>query len=235
MASNYELSVVVPAYNEAGNIAGLIKDWHQVFTANNIRYQFIVIDDGSIDNTVDILRSLQKEIPHLNIFTQSNMGHGPAILKGYKLAMESPWVFQMDADHQFETGAFTELWKNRNNYDMLLAERKEKHATLLRNIVSAYSGFIVYVLYGPGIKDVNSPYRLIRTAKLKEALNSIPGKSFAPNVLITAFFIFTKKRIFTNVVTLRAAAVAKKSRMNTYIFKGCIKSVAEVIKFRFSL
>ena len=59
MTSNYELSVVIPAYNEAQNIVGLIKDWHQAFAANKIAYQFIIIDDGSVDKTVDLLKSLQ--------------------------------------------------------------------------------------------------------------------------------------------------------------------------------
>jgi dolichol-phosphate mannosyltransferase len=235
MTSNYELSVVIPAYNEAQNIVGLIRDWHQAFAANKITYQFIIIDDGSVDNTVKLLKSLQAEIPTVTIYPQSNQGHGPAILKGYQLGMQSPWIFQIDADHQFETGAFTELWQQRNHYDLLLAEREEKNATLFRNIVSNVSGLIVHLLFGKGIKDVNSPYRLMRTDKLQQALHKIPSNSFAPNVLIASFFISTKKRIFTNVVHFRKNVSLKQSRMNTYFFKGCINSMLQVIKFRFTL
>lgn len=235
MPSNYELSVVIPAYNEAKNIVDLIKDWHQAFVTNKIVYQFIIIDDGSVDKTVDLLKALKAEIPTVTIYPQSNQGHGPAILKGYEIGLQSPWIFQIDADHQFETNAFTELWQQRHNFDLLLAEREDKHATLSRNMVSIVSELIVHLLYGKGIKDVNCPYRLMRSDKLGQALQKIPSNSFAPNVLITSFFISTKKRIFTNVVHFRKNVSLKKSRMNIYFFKGCIKSILQVIKFRFTL
>jgi glycosyltransferase involved in cell wall biosynthesis len=235
MPSNYELSVVIPAYNEAQNIVDLIRDWHQAFVANKIAYQFIIIDDGSVDETVNLLKTLQAEMPTVTIHPQNNKGHGPAILKGYEIGMQSPWIFQIDADHQFETNAFNELWQQRHNYDLLLAEREDKHATLSRNIVSMVTGLIVHLLYGKGIKDVNSPYRLMRADKLGQALLKIPSNSFATNVLITSFFISTKKRIFTNVVHFRKNISLKKSRMNIYFFKGCINSILQVIKFRFSL
>lgn len=235
MTVSYELSVVIPAYNEAQNIVYLIRDWHQVFAGNKIAYQFIIIDDGSVDDTVDLLKTLQAEIPTVTIYPQSNKGHGPAILKGYEIGMQSPWIFQIDADHQFETNAFNELWQQRNNYDLLLAEREGKHATLSRNIVSMVSGLIVHLLYGKGIKDVNSPYRLMRADKLGPALLKIPSNSFSPNVLISSFFISSKKRIFTNVVHFRKNMSLKKSRMNVYFFKGCINSILQVIKFRFTL
>lgn len=235
MTSNYELSVVIPAYNEAQNIVELIKDWHLTLAASKIAYQFIIIDDGSVDNTVELLKALQTEIPAVTIYPQSNKGHGPAILKGYEIGMQSPWIFQIDADHQFETNAFYELWQQRNNYDLLLAEREEKNATLFRKVVSMASGLIVKLLFGKGIKDVNSPYRLMRADKLQQALRKIPAHSFAPNVLITSFFISTKKRIFTNIVHFRGSINPKKSRMNLYFFKGCINSTLQVIKFRLTL
>lgn len=235
MPGNFELSVVIPAYNEAQHIVDLIRDWHQVFVANKIAYRFIIIDDGSVDDTVVLLKALQAEVPAVTIHPQSNMGHGPAILKGYEIGMQSPWIFQIDADHQFETNAFNELWQQRHNYDLLLAEREDKHATLSRKMVSMVSGLMVHLLYGKGIKDVNSPYRLMRADKLGQALRKIPSNSFAPNVLITSFFISTKKRIFTNVVHFRKNVSLKKSRMNIYFLKGCINSILQVIKFRFSL
>lgn len=235
MTGKYELSVVIPAYNEAQNIVDLIRDWHLTFAGNQIAYQFIIIDDGSVDNTIDLLKALQAEVPTVNIYPQSNKGHGAAILKGYKIAMQSPWIFQIDADHQFETSSFNELWQQRHNYDLLLAEREDKHATLSRNIVSAVSRLIVHLLYGKGVKDVNCPYRLMRADKLGPALQKIPLNSFAPNVLITSFFISTKKRIFTNVVHFGKNVSLKKSRMNSYIFKGCINSILQVVKFRFTL
>jgi glycosyltransferase involved in cell wall biosynthesis len=235
MQDKYELSVVIPAYNEEIHIESLIREWHHVFESNSISYQFIIIDDGSIDNTVQLVKGLKANIPAITVYSQSNKGHGPAILNGYKIGISSPWVFQIDGDHQLETDTFAELWQHRHDYDFLLAERNAKNATTARKLVSMTSKLIVYGLYNKGIKDVNSPYRLMRSSLLQAAILKIPSGSFAPNVLISAFFLFHKKRIYLSKVDNRKDINLNKSRMNKYFLKGCINSIFQIIKFRFTV
>ncbi|MES1160916.1 MAG: glycosyltransferase family 2 protein, partial [Bacteroidota bacterium] len=197
MATYYELAVVIPVFNEEKNIVDLITDWQAAVQAIPVRHRFIIINDGSRDNSLPILQTIAASAPEIEIHTQANAGHGPAILNGYRRALDTEWIFQIDSDHQHDPAVFATLWKNRNDFDFLLGERKEKNATLARKTVSFISTTIVWLLYGNRVNDVNSPYRLMRSASLKEALVLIPAGSFAPNILLTGWFVFFKKRIFT--------------------------------------
>jgi glycosyltransferase involved in cell wall biosynthesis len=248
MAADYELSVVIPVFNEENNIAELLKDWQLTLQAIPVRYRFIIINDGSTDNSLPILQSIARqyepettqpqsetERPPIVIHTRTNAGHGPSILTGYKLALDTEWVFQIDSDHQHDPAAFPTLWENRNKFDFLLGERKEKSATLSRKWVSFFSWLIVRLLYGKRVKDVNSPYRLMRCTELKEVLKFIPDDAFAPNILLTAWFVYFETRIFTTPINNRSEGIRRQSKMNGYFLRGCFQSIFQTILFRFRL
>ncbi|HEV9036360.1 MAG TPA: glycosyltransferase family 2 protein [Puia sp.] len=226
-----ELAIVIPVYNEEQNLRALFRDWQPVFKASGASYRIIAIDDGSADDSVRLLQSLQSENPVISIHTQPNSGHGAAILKGYRLALDAEWVFQMDSDHQLDTGAFVRLWANRNDYDLLIAQRADRNASKGRRWISRFSTGMVRMLYGRGVTDVNSPYRLMRSQVLRSALEKIPAGSFAPNVLLTSWFILKKRRIFTTTVELRNDGL-RRSRLNRYFLRGSFRSCIQTILFR---
>jgi hypothetical protein len=130
-----------------------------------------------------------------------------------------------------DTGAFRTLWGNREGYDLLLGQRREKHASTGRRWLSRTAVAIVQLLYGAGIEDANCPYRLMRGNMLREALEKIPPNSFAPNILLTSWFIRKKNRIFTTVVNRREEG-QRPSRMNSYMVKGALLSGWQTILFR---
>lgn len=235
MAADYELTVVIPLFNEENNIGELLKDWQATLQPLHVPHRFMIINDGSTDNSLPILQSIAGQMPELEIHTQPNAGHGPAILAGYRLALDTEWIFQIDSDHQHDPAVFATLWKNRNQYDFLLGERTEKNATPARKTVSAVSTATVRLLYGNKVKDVNSPYRLMRSDVVKEALPHIPGNSFAPNILLTGWFLFSKKRIFTAELGHRRGGITRPSKMNFYFLRGCYQSIFQTILFRFRL
>jgi len=232
MPDNPALVIVIPVYNEEKQLPGLLRDWLPLFKATALSYKVILIDDGSKDNSLSLLKTLQANDPALSVHSQPNAGHGAAILNGYRMAGEAEWVFQIDSDHQFEPAAFRQLWDQREGYDLLLAERKEKNASLPRQCISAVSKGIVYAFYGRRIRDANSPYRLMRGQFLKEALKKIPENSFAPNILLSAWFLAKKSRIFTTVVESRKGDLLRKSKISGYFFKGALQSAVQTILFR---
>jgi len=231
LASPPRLAVVIPVYNEAINLPALLRDWQPVFQAIGAGYTIIFIDDGSTDDSLALLRARQRTDPHLQVHQQQNAGHGTAILKGYAMTGEAAWVFQIDSDHQLDTVAFQALWTNRDDYDLLLAERQQKNASPARQGLSRITGWIVKALYGSGVKDINSPYRLMRGSDLQQALAKIPDDSFAPNVLLTGWFIRKKKRIFTTVVQQRKEN-PRRGRMTAYFLRGALRSGMQTVLFR---
>jgi dolichol-phosphate mannosyltransferase len=232
MQYNPVLAVVIPVYNEEASLITLLQDWQSVFNATGEPYKIILVDDGSKDRSLQLLTTLEKNNPVLDVHTQANAGHGPAILKGYRLALNAEWVFQIDSDHQLDTGAFAVLWANRQQFDLLIAERREKNATAGRNRLSSISRLFVRLFYGQQVKDVNSPYRLIRAEKLREAMEKIPDNSFAPNILLTSWFVLKKNRIFTGLVEVRKEGLLRQSKMSGYIFRGALRSAFQTILFR---
>lgn len=226
------LSVVIPVCNEQSTIVSLLRDWQPVFQKTGVPYRVILIDDGSTDDSLSILRGLAEKDSRMEVVAQANAGHGPAILRGYRMALDSEWVFQIDSDHQLEITAFSALWNNRDGFDLLLAERADKKASAGRRALSRVSRGIVRGLFGNAVRDVNSPYRLMRTAELKNALQKIPPGSFAPNLLITGWFIRQKSRIFTTTVMPRTDAGLRRSKVSGYILRGAIRSAIQMLKFR---
>lgn len=229
------LAVVIPVFNEEKTIAPLITDLQRLLVDKNIKHQFIIINDGSTDNSLNILQSLSTSVPGLKIITHTNRGHGPSLLHGYKIALGEEWVFQVDSDYQYDLSAFNLLWNNKEQYDLLIAERKQRNASLSRDIATAISQGLVRFLYGSGVRDINAPYRLMRTVKLASALPHINANSFAPNILITAYFLKNSFPFFkTNALSI-STVHERKSKMSMYIFKGCVKSFSDTFLFRFKI
>lgn len=232
MPNSPVLAIVIPVCNEQSTIVSLLRDWQPVFRETGVSYRTILVDDGSKDDSLLILRNLAEQDSSLEVVTQPNAGHGPAILRGYRMALEAEWVFQIDSDHQLETGGFSELWKNRDRYDLLLAERTDKNASAGRRVLSRISGGIFRSFFGGVVRDVNSPYRLMRAELLRKSLQVIQPDSFAPNILITAWFVRQKSRIFRTTVTLRDCVGLRRSNMSGYILRGAIRSAMQTLIFR---
>ena len=226
------LAVVIPVYNEEKTIQALLNDLFLILTKDNISYDIFIINDGSTDNTLSRIKSIQSKIPNINIISKTNSGHGPSLFIGYSLATKHDWVLQIDSDYAYDLSAFKKLWSVKNDYDLLLAERKTRNASFYRKLITSFLKFLVLILYGKGADDINVPFRLIRSDKLKQLLHKITPTQFAPNVLMTAFFIKRKFRIFLSVAEIRNAGVTRKSKLTLTIFKGCFKSILDVIMFR---
>ena len=232
MPGSPTLAVVIPLYNEQENLIPLLRDWLTVFKATGAPFRVIFVDDGSTDQGPARLRRIREEEDSIEVITQANAGHGPAILRGYSRALDAEWVFQIDSDHQLDPAAFRDLWDNRDGYDLLLAQRVNKDASAARRLISGISRGIVHGLFGTAVDDVNSPYRLMRAARLRETLQKVPARSFAPNILVTGWFILKKSRIFTTGVMPRGGAECRRSRLNGYFLRGAIRSAIQTLLFR---
>ena len=92
--------LIIPAYNEEENIANVYKSITNYNKKNKIKYDVIVINDGSKDNTLKILKD--NKIPHVNLI--HNLGIGGAVQTGYKYAFYNDYdiAVQFDGDGQHD-------------------------------------------------------------------------------------------------------------------------------------
>ncbi len=124
---NHECVIVVPAYNEEGCIEKIVRAWHKVSQEQNAL--LLVVNDGSRDRTREILDRLSEELSFLRVIHQDNAGHGVAIMRGYREALETgcTWIFQTDSDDQFSPKDFERIWEKRNKAFFVIGYRKVRH------------------------------------------------------------------------------------------------------------
>ncbi|MBQ1455812.1 MAG: glycosyltransferase [Thermoguttaceae bacterium] len=182
------LAVVMPVYNEEEAIGPVLRKWAEALDKLGIEYTIFAYNDGSKDRSLEVMRSVAKEYPgKITPVDKPNSGHGPTILLGYRQAAAAgyDWVFQIDSDDEMGPESFSQLWDAREDKDFLVGWRDGRTQALPRKLISAVSRASVRLLYGKGIHDVNTPYRLMRVSAFREAYESIASDTFAPNVILT--------------------------------------------------
>lgn len=231
MSNTCQLSIVLPVYNEEGNIASLLQRWDVYLRNAGITFNFIVVNDGSTDGSLSILQELSKSNNRIIVHSQENKGHGPAIRYGYELAAQSEWVFQLDADSLYDTSAFEEMWVKKDAYDFLIGQPDQKNASAGRRFISWASVMTVRLMCGRSTQEVNMPYRLMRRAQLQQVLPAIPRDSFAVNIMITMYYLKNRKKILSVPLQYLPGSIARKSKTNPYFIRGAFVSFFQIIQF----
>lgn len=119
------LSVVLPVYNEAGNLHELYRRLTQTLTVMVVSYELIFVDDGSQDNSLDTLHTLHQQDSRVHILRLSrNFGHHIALTAGMEHA-SGEYVVLMDSDLQDQPEEIPKLWDTLHlGYDMVYGDRQ---------------------------------------------------------------------------------------------------------------
>ena len=230
-----KLAIVMPVYNEEEAISFVLDKWVREMDALELNYTINPYNDGSKDNSFQVIQSKAQEYPGKVVaHTKQNGGHGPTILLGYREAAVAgyDWVFQIDSDDEMGPEGFAELWNKRNDYDFLVGIRDGRKQALPRKIISAVSRLTVKLFYGRGgIWDVNTPYRLMRVSVFAEIFNDIPSNTFAPNVIISGMAARRKMRCFETRVPQKDRQTGEVSIKKWKLFKSAVKSLFQTVSF----
>ena len=195
--NEYDLSIIIPVYNESENIERVLRDWDNELTKFEIKYCFIIVNDGSKDNSVEIIRSLNYDIILLN---KHNSGHGRSIRLGYDFSVnhvKSNYILQIDSDGQCEPKYFKFFWENRFENDFVLGIRKNRGDGFFRKLTSKTSLYLTSTLTSLNLKDPNTPYRLFKYPTLKNVLPLINESFDIHNIAITYVILNNKYKFKT--------------------------------------
>ena len=235
------LYIVIPAYNESGNIRHVVHDWHAIVQAHagftekgQPTSRLVIIDDGSKDDTYAILQSLVKDYPLLVPITKPNSGHGATILYGYRYAIEhgADYVFQTDSDGQTDPAEFEAFWDRRTDNDMVIGWRRGRQDGLSRVVTTRVLRLAVWLFLGVWVKDANTPFRLMKARPLKDALRLIPEKFFLSTVLLSAIFIRKGEPVAFLPVTFKPRQAGTNSINIPRIFRIGCRSVIAFLRLR---
>jgi glycosyltransferase involved in cell wall biosynthesis len=161
-ASSVEISAVMPAFNEEGNLEQSVGRMAAALADQARAFEVIVVDDGSQDGTATLLAGLKAIHPSLRVVRHPvNRGYGAALRSGFAAA-RYPWIFLMDADNQFDPADVAVLLAAAADADIVAGYRKRRRDPLPRRL-NAWAFFtLVTILFGRLARDVNCAFKLIR-------------------------------------------------------------------------
>ena len=176
---DYEVTVLLPAYNEES----IIGDTVRKIRALHPDFEILVVDDGSTDNTLqEALAAGANVWPH-----PYNIGNGAAIKSGLRVA-QGEWVIMMDADGQHKPEDIARLFEYKDRYDMVVGARTKKSKTSLHRDLAnyLYNKFATYVTRFK-IEDLTSGFRLIRKSTAEQYIYLLPNTFSYPTTLTMSY------------------------------------------------
>ena len=201
MAAPSSVSVIIPAFNEAGAIGAVVErlvteGWHEV----------LVIDDGSHDETGAIAAAAGARV----IRHPYNKGNGAAVKSGIRAAA-GEFILILDADGQHQPADAARLIEPLGEYDLVVGARDAStQATLGRRLGNGLLNALASYLTGMRVPDLTSGFRGARRTCLVECLPLLPNGFSTPT---TTTLTFIKAGYSVRFIPIRAAARTGTSKI----------------------
>ena len=163
-----EISVVVPVYNEEGNLPILIPKLAEVLRGLERSYEMIFVDDGSSDESRRILREMTLQYPSLRILCfRMNRGLSAALLAGMREA-RGGIIVTLDSDLQNDPADIPRLLEYLDRYDMATGWRQKRRDIWLKKVSSKIGNAVRNLLSGENIQDSACTLRAFKKACIME-------------------------------------------------------------------
>ncbi len=174
------VSIVVPAYNEERGIGAQLERLRHVMDGCGWRFEIIVVDDGSTDNTVDAVRNYPVRL----IRQPRNRGYGAALKAGIAAA-HSDWIIIIDADGTYPAETIPALLEKAVDHDMVVGARiaENVHIPLARRPAKWALAKLAGYLAEQPIPDLNSGLRVLKRPLVEKFAHLLPsGFSFTTTI-----------------------------------------------------
>lgn len=165
-----DISIIVPLYNEDESLPELMAWIDKVCAVNNYRYEVIMIDDGSRDDSWQVIKELSKEYTSLKgIRFQRNYGKSAALNEGFKAA-QGKVIITMDADLQDSPDEIPELYEliNGGEFDLVSGWKKVRYDNAItKNLPSKLYNGVNRMISGIKLHDMNCGLKAYRRKVVK--------------------------------------------------------------------
>lgn len=178
--------IIIPAYNEAENIERVVDN----LIENYPQYDYVIVNDGSRDNTEEICKVKEYHVLHLPV----NLGIGGAVQTGYRYAQKNDYdvAVQMDGDGQHDPAYLAKMLEliESENSEVVIGSRfvdKEGfQSSEMRRVGIRLLSVLDWVLTGIHVKDVTSGYRAVNKRFIKIFAEDYPADYPEPEALVIA-------------------------------------------------
>lgn len=156
-----DLSIVYPAYNEADNLPALLNKTLETLKQLDISYEIIVVNDGSKDQTQDILSRFKLTYPDIfHIIThEKNIGYGQSLKDGF-LAANGTYVFYTDSDLQFDLNELLDFYALRDPKTLVIGYRQHRQDPPLRLFLAKGYRQLIKLFFSLNVKDIDCAFKL---------------------------------------------------------------------------
>ena len=189
-----ELSVIIPAYNEAAVIGQTVQAVARYLGGQGISYEVLVVDDGSTDDTVRRVHDLMAAVPSLRLLGASHRGKGAAVKHGV-LAAQGRYVLFMDADYSTRIQEWQQClpWL-QDGYEVVIGSRKMagatvvKHQSPLREAMGKVFTWLTNELLHTHVTDITCGFKCFRREAAQHlcGLQQMTGWTFDAELLFLA-------------------------------------------------
>lgn len=194
--NNIKLSVIIPAYNEEDRITTTLESLYNYFQNKDYLYEILVVDDGSTDATVKLVRTYAEKFTALRIIENGvNRGKGFSVHNGMQQATGEYRLF-MDADNSVDIAHLETFmpWIEQG-YDVVIGSIKINSAQVTeragwhRRILGNISKVLIRILAVPGILDTQRGFKLFSAsaAEIIFPMQTIERFGFDIELLVIAW------------------------------------------------
>jgi glycosyltransferase involved in cell wall biosynthesis len=178
------LTVVLPCFNEAGNVADAIRCATSAAAANAADHEIVVVDDGSSDGTAEVAAPFADADPRVRLVVHAtNRGYGAALRSGIRAA-RMPWVLLTDADLQFDLGELADLAFYAGEADVIAGWRILRQDPMHRRLNAAAWNALVRAIFRLPVRDVDCAFKLVRREVLEEVALTSGGAMISTELLV---------------------------------------------------
>ncbi len=185
--SNAKIAIVIPVYNEKENLPTLMQRLTAVMQSLGKSYEIIFIDDGSRDNSLEILKEFSQKPSVKIVELTRNYGQHAAILAGFSVS-SAEIVITMDADLQNPPEEIPNLVKvmDEGNYDVVSSIRRGRKDSFWRIIPSKIINVVARKITGVSLRDWGCMLRAYRRSVVERMIQCHEHSTFIP-ALATLF------------------------------------------------
>jgi phenylacetate-CoA ligase len=173
--STFDLSVVVPCFNEEANLENLVQRIHETMTMSGISTEIVLVDDCSRDRTKAIIEDLSRRHDFVTgVFHEKNQGIAGGWRSGLN-ASKAPAVAIMDADLQYAPEDLPRLYRiwQREKPDVVQGWRiAHNFKATYRYLLSLGFSFLLNKLFGTNLKDIKSGFLCTSREIFKDMLET---------------------------------------------------------------
>jgi glycosyltransferase involved in cell wall biosynthesis len=230
-ANRASLSVVMPVYNEAVVIAGVVDAVQREVLDRVDGAELIIVDDRGTDGSSAILERLAVADQRITLIRNDhNVGHGRSVRRGLDAAT-GEWLLQLDSDGQLDVTDFATMWARMRDADLIVGVRTDRDDPWHRLALTKAVNLLVSVLARRRVRDANAGFKLIRRSLYEHLRPSIPERTFAPSLLLVVGAYRSGARVANVGVTHRARVGGASSLHARRLVAAVATATAQTLRY----